>query len=143
MVRRSLPPKATRSKPRWAGVMRYCSRRAVSYCSKAGMRTPIPASTLLMYAPSARRCRCLTSRWPMPIPSSPGWMGSWCITTTVANKLASGFHQKKKAKAASTSRGGDGKPHGPDKCGKEGHYHDGSHDKPWKPNVHYRWGGRQ
>ena len=53
------------------------------------------------------------------------------------------FSSEKKAKDASTSKGGDGKPHGPDKYGKEGHYHDGSHDKPWKPNVHYRWGGRQ
>jgi hypothetical protein len=41
------------------------------------------------------------------------------------------------------ARGGDGKAHGPDAYGKDGHFHDDNHSDKTKPNVHYRWGGRR
>jgi len=53
------------------------------------------------------------------------------------------FSSRKRAKDASMKRGGNGIPDGPDKFGKEGHFHDGNHNDKTKPNIHYRWGQRR
>jgi hypothetical protein len=53
------------------------------------------------------------------------------------------FSSRKQAKDASMKRGGNGIPDGPDKFGKDGHFHDDNHNDKSKPNIHYRWGQRR
>ncbi len=72
----------TPSRPKRAGGMPSCSRRAASYCSRVGMKIQPNRATppLPMSASSKPPFRCSTWKWPSSTPSMWGWMGWWCIT---------------------------------------------------------------
>jgi RHS repeat-associated protein len=74
------------------------------------------------------------------------WGGGKNLAANAAEKrkqLSRWFSSRKDAKDASTKLGGDGKPHGPDDYGREGHFHDKNHNDKSKPNIHYRWGRKR